>query len=380
METKKLSITIGNLKGFSDDVLKGAVAEFFDGDRLVKLILRPEYQREFVYNTELQRKVIDSVLHGRPLGVIYFSKNSDGTYETLDGQQRLLSLLHFKHGDFSVQYDGETYYWHSLPPELQERIDNYKELLVYACIGNEKDKLDWFVTINLQGAVLNNQEMINAVHHGLFISSARGYLSKPLCRAVKIAQIEGKPLMSGNPLRQDYLSTALVWLADRDELSVEELVAKHQNDENADYLWNYFEKVIEWVKTKFPKYRKEMASVKWGLLYNRYKGDPRLASELEAEVSELMANDEVTKKTGVYEYVFSHDERCLSLRKFSDTQKRTAYEKQGGKCAHCGKPFAYEDMQGDHRVSFKDGGKTTLDNLEMLCARCNNAKGAKRIL
>jgi 5-methylcytosine-specific restriction endonuclease McrA len=123
-----------------------------------------------------------------------------------------------------------------------------------------------------------------------------------------------------------------------------------------------------------------MASVKWGLLYNRYKGDPRLASELEAEVSELMANDEVTKKTGVYEYVFSHDERCLSLRKFSDTQKRTAYEKQGGRCAHCGKPFAYEDMQGDHRVSFASGGKTTLDNLEMLCARCNNAKGAKRIL
>ena len=376
MQITSLFLTIGSLIGFTDDVLKGAFAEIKNELYLVKLILRPCYQREFVYSIELQRAVINSILHGFPLGVIYFSKNSDGTFETMDGQQRIISIMHFKRGDFSITWDGETYYWHNLPAELKAKIENY-QLIAFLCDGNESDKLKWFVIVNKQGAVLNAQEMLNAIHHGTFISSAREYFSKPLCRAIKIAQINGKPLITGTPIRQDILALVLSWKADDEHCTVEELVSKHQHDENADWLWEYYAKVIEWVKTKFNQYRKEMASVKWGLLYNRYKGDSRLASELEAEVSELMANDEVTKKSGVYEYVFSRDERCLSLRKFSDTQKRTAYEKQGGRCAHCGEAFAYEDMHGDHKVSFAAGGKTTLENLQMLCAKCNNAKNAK---
>jgi 5-methylcytosine-specific restriction endonuclease McrA len=160
-------------------------------------------------------------------------------------------------------------------------------------------------------------------------------------------------------------------------MKVENLIALHQHDPNADWLWGYFAKVMEWVKAKFPFYRKEMASVEWGLLYNRYKADPRLASEIEAEVKDLMRDDEVTRKTGIYEFVFSRDVRCLSLRTFTDTQKRTAYEAQGHKCAHCGREFAFESMQGDHIVPWSKGGKTTPDNLQMLCCECNNRKSAK---
>lgn len=157
---------------------------------------------------------------------------------------------------------------------------------------------------------------------------------------------------------------------------IEKVMAVHQHDPNAEWLWKYFSQVMEWVKRMFSVYRKEMAGVQWGLLYNRYKNDPRLASEIEEEVAKLMADDEVTSKSGIYKYVFERDPRVLSLRKFSDTDKRTALEKQGCKCAHCGKEITFETAQADHVIPWSKGGRTVPGNLQCLCCACNNAKSA----
>ena len=156
--------------------------------------------------------------------------------------------------------------------------------------------------------------------------------------------------------------------------SIEIVMAAHQHDKDAEWLWKYFSQVMEWVKRMFSVYRKEMAGVPWGLLFNKYKGDSRLASEIEEEVSRLMQDDEVTCKAGIYRYVFERDPRVLSLRTFSDTDKRTALEKQGGKCAICGKPITFETAHGDHKVCWALGGKTVPSNLQMLCLQCNLKK------
>ena len=158
--------------------------------------------------------------------------------------------------------------------------------------------------------------------------------------------------------------------------NIERLMAAHQHDTDAEWLWTYYAQVMEWVKRMFSVYRKEMASVPWGLLYNKFKGDPRLASEIEREVSSLMSDDEVTSKTGIYTYIFERDPRVLSLRKFSDTDKRTALERQGGKCAHCGKDITLETAQADHIIPWSKGGRTVPGNLQCLCVACNNAKSA----
>ena len=369
-------VVIGDLKEFDDDPIKGAYVVIDRRLYRIKTTIRPEYQREFIYDIERQRKVIDSILHGYPLNIIYLSSCPDGTWEVLDGQQRMLSALHFIKGDYSIVWNGETYYYHNLPSTLKDRFNSYP-LLVYLCEGSEEDKLSWFERINIQGIVLNDQELINAIYHGPFISDARMMCAKPNCRALKVAQICGKMFISGNPMRQDILETALSWAAYAENISIKEYVARHQHDENADALWEYFAKVCKWVKEKFTIFRKEMTSVKWGVLYHQYKNDTRTAEEIEAEVSDHMKDDEITRKAGIYEFIFSRDERVLSLRKFSDTQKRTAYEKQGHRCAHCGEVFPIESLQADHILAWSKGGKTTPDNLQLLCAKCNNSKSDK---
>ena len=189
----------------------GAWVKFKDG---TLLIIRPEYQREFVYTIAMQIAVIITLLHNYPIGEIYFSENQDGSLEVIDGQQRLLSILHFIAGDFSVEWNGETLYWHNLTEDIKEPLLNYNRMTVYHCNGTESEKLGWFKTINIAGAVLTQQELRNATYHGPFVSSAREYFSKNGCRAQKVGSLEGKPLMKGSPIRQDLLETVLGWAAD----------------------------------------------------------------------------------------------------------------------------------------------------------------------
>jgi len=204
------------------DLLHNNNLVFHDGDdgayvilsTGVKVIIRPEYQREFIYDSARQKAVIDTINAKCPLGTVFFGLCDDGEYEMIDGQQRTLSILHFINGDFSVELNGETTYYHNFTEEQKEEFLNYAELSVYLCEGTDKEKLTWFRRINLVGMELNDMELTNAVYHGPFISSARKFFSKRDCRAIRVASIDGRPLVSGTPIRQDILKTALTWWAD----------------------------------------------------------------------------------------------------------------------------------------------------------------------
>ncbi|GAA4817100.1 HNH endonuclease family protein [Nocardioides caeni] len=339
----------------------------YDGN----LDIRPAYQREFVYKDKQRAAVIETVRKKFPLNVMYWAVNvkdgePDGTFEVIDGQQRTISICQYVEGDFSIEIDGHQMAFHNLQDDQQEQILDY-ELMVYLCEGTDSEKLDWFKTINIAGEKLTNQELRNAVYHGPWVSAAKRYFSKTGCPAYQIAS----DYMSGSPIRQDYLETAIEWINDG---KVDEYMRDHQDDSNANELWLYFKGVIDWVETTFPKKRSEMKSVKWGPLYNTYKDVKLDPAELEKQVSALMADPDVTSNRGAYEYVLTGDENKLSIRAFDDRMRRTAYEQQKGICPGCGKHFEIEQMQADHKTPWSKGGKTVAENCVMLCQPCNRKK------
>ncbi len=254
----------------------------------------------------------------------------------------------------------------------KEQILNY-ELQVYFCKGTASEKLEWFKTINIAGEKLTAQEIRNAVYAGSWTAAAKKIFSKSTCPA----KLLSNDYVNGSPIRQELLETAIGWYAGSDDKLICNYMANHQHDETADELWTYFQNVIHWVKTLFPQYRKEMKGVNWGFLYNSYHDVKRKdlnSKDLEEKVSSLMADEEVSKKSGIYEYVFDGKEKHLNLRTFDKRDKRTAYEKQGGICPMCKKHFELEQMEGDHITPWSKGGKTVLENLQMLCVECNLKK------
>ena len=296
---------------------------------------------------------------------MYWCKNDDGTFEVLDGQQRTISICEFVSGVFS--FEGR--YFNNLTDTEREQILNY-ELMVYICEGNDKEKLDWFKIINIAGEKLTDQELRNAIFTGEWLSDAKRYFSKNGCAAYKV----GEKYLNGSPIRQDYLETAIRWISNDD---VEEYMAKHQHEPNANELWLYFQKVINWVQVVFPNYRKEMKGIEWGFYYNEYKSVNYNSKKLEEKIVELMVDDDVSKKSGIYEYLLDGKEKHLSIRAFTDKIKREAYEKQGGICAKCGGHFELKEMEADHITPWHDGGKTIADNCQMLCRECNRRKSGK---
>lgn len=326
------------------------------------LNIRPKYQREFVYNEAQQAAVITSVINNRPLNVMYWVDNG-GDFEVLDGQQRSLSICEYVSGGYSVNYR----YFHNLTPEEQQQILDYK-ILVYFCKGSDKEKLEWFETINIAGEKLTKQELLNAVYTGRWLTDAKRYFSRTGCPAYQIA----KDYVKGSPIRQDFLETALKWAAKGGSLA--EYMAANQNEVNASELWRYFNNVITWVQIVFPKYRKEMKGLNWGSLYESFSDKKFDADEIEAEIVQLLSEDDVTKKAGVYPYVLSRNERYLSIRAFTTKQKRQAYEQQQGCCPMCKETFELSEMEADHITPFSQGGRTTMANLQMLCKPCNRAK------
>lgn len=358
--------------------IKDVVAGFLDSNEegVVgyggKLNIRPKYQREFIYDEKQQKAVMDTVVNGFPLNVMYWVKNADDTYEVLDGQQRTLSICNFCISKFHISLAGANYYFHNLTDEVKEAILNY-ELMVYICEGTDKEKLDWFKIINIAGEKLTNQELRNAIYTGTWLTDAKRYFSKTSCPAYQMAN----KLLKGTPIRQDYLETILKWISSKEGIDLEIYMAKHQHTPNAAELWLYFNNVITWVKTYFPKYRKEMQGVEWGLLYNKHAGKPLDAAALEKEVAKLMADTDVTKKAGIYSYVLDGDERNLSIRAFDARMKREAYEKQQGICIHCKQHFELEEMEADHITPWHLGGATIASNCQMLCRDCNRRKSGK---
>jgi hypothetical protein len=337
-----------------------------------KLDIRPKYQREFVYSGKQRDEVIRTVKNGFPLNVMYWVKKEDGNFEVLDGQQRTISIAQFVNGDFSIEFNGRIAMFHNLTKEEQEQIMNY-DLMIYHCEGNDKEKLDWFKIINIAGEKLTDQELRNAVYTGPWLSDVKLKFSKTNCAAYLLAN-DGGSLVSGSPIRQEYLETALSWISSE---QIEEYMAKHQHDKNANELWQYFQDVIHWVRKTFPNYRKEMAGVNWGELYNEFKGKKLDSEKLEKEIKKLMQDEDVTKKSGIYPYVLTEKERYLSIRAFTPNMKREAYERQDGICPVCKKEFAIGEMEADHINPWHDGGKTIAENCQMLCKEDNRTKSGK---
>ncbi|MGM9819752.1 MAG: HNH endonuclease family protein [Candidatus Onthomorpha sp.] len=330
-----------------------------------RLNIRPKYQREFVYKDKQRDAVIDTVSKEFPLNVMYWVKCGEDEYEVLDGQQRTISICQYINGDFSF----DMRYFHNLQDDEKNKILDY-ELMVYFCEGTESEKLSWFKTINIAGEKLTEQEIRNAVYSGSWVSDAKRYFSKTNAPAYGL----GGEYMSGSPIRQDYLETAISWIS---KGNIETYMGNHQHDPNANELWLYFQSVIAWVKATFPTYRKEMKGLDWGLWYNKLKDKPLDSTKLEAEVSRLMQDEDVTSRKGIYEYLLFGDERHLSIRAFRDSDKRYAYENQLGICVKCGEHFAIEEMEADHILPWSKGGKTDKDNCQMLCKQCNRRKSNK---
>lgn len=357
MEIKLREIPIREVvKNYLNNDEEGVVG--FDG----KLNIRPKYQREFVYNDKQRDEVINTIKNNFPLNVMYWAKNDDDTYEVLDGQQRTISFCEYVSGTFSLN----NLAFHNLTDVEQNQILDYK-LMIYICTGNDKEKLDWFKIINIAGVQLADQELRNAIYTGEWLTDAKRYFSKNNCPAYNIAS----DYLNGTPIRQDYLEKALEWINDG---KIEDYMSKHQHDQNANELWLYFQSVINWVRLTFVKYRKEMKGVNWGKLYNQFKDTKFDTNKLEEEISRLMQDNDVTKKSGIYEYILTRDEKSLSIRAFDDNMKREAYERQTGICVKCEQQFDIENMAADHIIAWSKGGKTTSENCQMLCTRCNAIK------
>lgn len=351
-----------------------------------RLDIRPKYQREFVYGEKQRNAVIETVKKGFPLNTMYWTVNvaEDGseTYEVLDGQQRTISICDFIgkknengfwKGDFSVKdEEGNDQFFGNIvinDEELANKILNY-ELQVYFCKGTDKEKLDWFRIINIAGETLSDQELLNATYTGQWLYDAKDFFSKKNGAGENL----GKKYISGNFIRQAYLETALKWINDGD---VQGYMSKHQNDKDASELKDHFKKVIDWIEKTFPNYRKDMKGVNWGSLYSQYGKTKLDPDQLEKDISELMQDEDVTSKKGIYYFVLNGEEKNLSIRSFTPNMKREAYERQNGKCHKCGKDFSIDDMEADHITPWSKGGKTNGDNCQMLCRDDNRRKSDK---
>lgn len=368
-------ITIRDLvNNYQDDGEEGVVG--YGG----KLNIRPPFQREFVYGERERDAVIKTVRQGFPLNTMYWSVDEDGNYELMDGQQRTVSICQYVTKIIPIKFDdGNELAFTSLPVDQQEQILNY-ELSVYVCEGEPSEKLSWFRTINIAGKPLSDQELLNAQHTGKWLTDAKRWFSKTGAPAVQDGR---EKLVSGSPIRQEILETALRWISSD---HIEQYMNEHKDDADAQELWQYWLAVFNWVNRVFPNQdgarAKLMKGLEWGKFYNEHKDDKLDAVELEKQVVALIDDDEVDNKKGIYAYLLTNDERSLGLRDFDEKTKIKKYEEQKGICvakkAVCGNAhFAFDEMEADHIVPWSKNGKTEYSNCQMLCMKDNRIKSGK---
>ena len=365
------------IKGYNENDSTSKVVAW-DG----KLDVRPEYQREYVYDDKKRDAVINTILKDFPLNIMYFVKRPNGSYEVLDGQQRIISICRYAtNSAISINIPAASggfnaVNYPNLFDEDKETFLNY-ELQVYICEGTEKEKLEWFEIINIAGETLTTQEILNAIYHSAWLTDAKSVFSRRNCAANKNY---GK-YFKGDYIRQDFLETVFRWKANEEGIIgkdvIPDFMQAHRLDTNSDDLWIYIENVFSWVSKTFGKYDKTMKGIEWGLLYNKHKDDNLDPDVIQADIKKLMANPEVQKKAGIYEYLLEGNDKVLKIRTFDDDMKLTVYHKQNGKCAICGKSFDIDKMHGDHIIPWSKGGQTTIDNCQMLCRDCNLKKGAQ---
>ena len=347
------------VRGYIDSAENGIVG--YNG----RLNIRPAFQREFIYKDKQRDEVIRTVQKNFPLNVMYWVKGDDENYELLDGQQRTISLCQYVSGDFSIDHMR----FDNLTQTERQQILDY-QLMVYICDGTDREKLDWFKIINIAGEQLTAQELRNAIYTGEWLTEAKKHFSKTACAAYAIAS----DYLNGSPIRQTYLETTIRWIAARDGKEIEDYMAAHQHDTNCNEIWLYFQSVVNWVKATFTNYRKEMKGLEWGIFYNKHGAGNYDPKRLEARIVELMEDEDVTRNSGVYEYLLDGNEKHLNIRAFSPQIARASYERQKGICPRCAKYYKINDMQADHIIPWSKGGRTLTENCQMLCADCNRRK------
>lgn len=373
MTIKQIEVTVGDIaRGYINNEEQGVRG--YGG----QLDIRPPYQREFIYNENEQQAVISTVLKGYPLNVMYWVRRSEDAecpYEVMDGQQRTVSLCEYVDGKFA--YDFKNFF--NQPADIQKLILDYP-LTIYLCEGEPSEKLEWFKTINIAGKPLNEQEINNAVYAGPFVTDAKRHFSKSNCGAYRL----GKDLVNGTPIRQEFLKKALEWMAEHETRegkpqSVVGYMAEHQHDPNANNLWTYFQNVLNWTITNFDlkKFKKIMKGLNWALYYDKYHSTTLDTADLASRISKLILDSDVQKQVGIIPYVLTGDERHLDLRGFPEDIKLAVWEKQHHICPSCQKEFDYEFMEGDHITPWREGGRTVIENCQMLCRECNRRKGGR---
>lgn len=373
MTIKQIEVTVRDItRGYVNNEEHGVRG--YDG----RLDIRPPYQREFIYNEKEQQAVVRTVLNNYPLNVMYWVKRSedaDCPYEVMDGQQRTLSICEYVNNQFFYEFKKFV----NQPKDIQERILNYP-LTIYVCEGEASEKLEWFKIINIAGKPLNEQEISNAVYAGPFVTDAKRHFSKTNCGAYRL----GRDLVNGTPIRQDFLKKALEWMADHETRQGKRqtpvgYMAQHQHDPNANNLWTYFQTVLNWAITNFDmkRFKKIMKGLDWAMLYDKYGSVTLDTAALGQRISTLMRDSEIQRQAGIIPYVLTGDEHYLDLRTFPEDIKLAVWEAQNHVCPICGKEFDMEFMEGDHITPWRDGGRTVIDNCQMLCRECNRRKGAK---
>jgi len=387
METYlKTEITVKELcNGFVYNELEGKGLFGLSG----KLTIQPEYQRNYLYSDAGGKKevaVIESILKGYPLGLIYFNKVAEDKYEVLDGQQRITSIGRYLTGKFAVKDEnGMEQFFNNIAKDKKEKIHNTK-ILVYVCEGGESEIKDWFTVINIGGIVINEQEKLNAVYSGPFVTLAREEFSDSQNFNIP----KWSAYIKGNVKRQEFLECALDWVSNG---NIDNYMARHRKDNNIKELKTYFNTVIDWVSGVFIDVEKEMRGLEWARLYEEYHKKSYNPKKVSAEVQKLLADPYVQTKKGIFEYILggSKDTKLLNVRVFDEATRRSVYEKQTeeakekgiSNCPLCAighesnknKIWSFNAMDADHVEAWSKGGSSDPKNCQMLCKTHNRAKG-----
>lgn len=374
-----------------DDVCKGFVYNEYEGKGLYglsgKLVIQPEYQRNYIYaDGKKDVAVIESLLNGYPLGLLYFVKVADDKYEVLDGQQRITSFGRFVTGKFPIIDDnGMQQYFKGIAEDKQKKILESK-LTIYICEGEESEIKAWFKTINIAGVPLNEQELLNAIYSGTFVTAAKEEFSNSNNSNIQ----KWSAYISGSVLRQDYLRTALMWVSRN---NIDAYMSSHRKDTSITELKTYFNSVIDWVSSVFSDVEPSMKGLPWGDLYEKYHKNSYDPDDVSQKLQELLADEYVTDKKGIYEYILGGctDTKLLNVRIFDDKTKTVVYNQQTtdakakgiSNCPYCAighdsnktKIWKQAEMDADHVSAWSKGGLTDISNCQMLCKTHNRAKG-----
>jgi hypothetical protein len=353
-----------------------------------QLTIQPEYQRNYIYadgGGKKEAAVIESLLKGYPLGLIYLNKVAKDKFEVLDGQQRITSIGRFVTNKFAIMDNGNPKMFDSLPADQQAKIRGSK-LLIYECEGTETEIKQWFETINIAGVPLNDQELLNAIYSGPFVTLAKAEFSNSQNANIQ----KWSAYVRGSANRQQFLERALDWVGKGD---IGAYMSAHRNDKSINELKTYFNSVIDWVSTVFTDVLKEMQGLEWGRLYEDYHGKSYDPKKMSSEVKKLAADSYVTSRKGIFEYLLggSVDKKLLAVRVFDEKVKRVVYAKQTqaaeakgrSNCPLCAigheankaKIYHLDEMDADHVSAWSKGGDSSAKNCEMLCATHNRAKG-----